>query len=266
MKPAAALLALLIGCASEPEPANSGSFIVSDQSATFALDSFVERIPGTTASFEMILVPRQSMEGAGAGGLYMARTELTWDVFDVFLHGLDEWKATGADAESTPTQPYVMVDRGFGHAGYPALSMSAKNAEAFCRWLSEKTGKRYRLPTEQEWRHAAIARLNGAEPEDVDPIAWHAGNSAGRTHPVASRRANAWGFHDLFGNVGEWCSGPDGLALRGGTFRDPQELQTSQRRQLPVPAWNQSDPQIPKSPWWLADAAFVGMRVVCENP
>ena len=69
----------------------------------------------------------------------------------------------------------------------------------------------------------------------------------------------------MYGNVAEWCSTADGkYVLRGGSYLDRHTQATSYERQIPTPDWNATDPQIPKSPWWLADAPFAGFRVVCE--
>ena len=52
--------------------------------------------------------------------------------------------------------------------------------------------------------------------------------------------------------------------MRGGSFRD--EVVGFDSRLEDTPAWNATDPQLPKSPWWLADADFVGFRILCEGP
>src|SRR5918996_596348 len=113
--------------------------------------AYRESIPGTLVSFEMVLVP-------GEEPLYIGRTEVTWDLYDVFMLGLDKSTSTsGADAVARPSQPYGAPDYGWGHAGYPVISVTRSAAEAFCAWLSLKTGKTYRLPTEAEWTRAASA-------------------------------------------------------------------------------------------------------------
>ena len=75
-------------------------------------------------------------------------------------------KMRGFDAISRPSKPYLPPDRGFGHDGYAAISLSHKNATEFCVWLSARTGRKYRLPTVVEWAHAAMAGT-----DDVDGFA-----------------------------------------------------------------------------------------------
>jgi formylglycine-generating enzyme required for sulfatase activity len=220
--------------------------------------AYRESIPGTLVSFEMVLVP-------GEPPLYVGRTEVTWDMYDVFALGLDTpAKSDGADAIARPSQPYGAPDYGWGHAGYPVISVTRSAAEAFCAWLSRTTGKAYRLPTEAEWtRIAAAAAGETLSSERRDAIAWHRGNAAARTHAVASRKADALGLFDLFGNAGEWVmTTDDALVARGGSFRDAPEQVGPTARAVQDSSWNERDPQLPKSRWWLSDGPFVGFRIV----
>ena len=229
-----------------------------------ALVAFTQTIPGTTATLEMVPVPQGQSDRERVGPFWVASREVTWDLYDVFVYRLDEPARApgGADALARPSKPYISMDRGFGHVGYPALSMSARGAEAFCAWLSDRTGRRYRLPTERQWR--VLCRLSGIAPARLDAHAWHRGNAQGTTHPVGKKAPDALGLHDLFGNASEWCRGDDGEPVTmGGCFRDPIERLGCGARVEPTPEWNASDPQLPKSVWWLADAGFVGCRVVC---
>lgn len=89
----------------------------------------------------------------------------------------------------------------------PVERVSWLNAMEFCRRLSEKEGKKYRLPTEAEWEYVCRAGSTGAlsGSGDLETMGWYAENSEGLTHPVATLKANHWGLYDLHGNVAEWC-------------------------------------------------------------
>jgi formylglycine-generating enzyme required for sulfatase activity len=222
--------------------------------------AYRESIPGTLVTFEMVLVP-------GTPPLYVGRTEVTWDMYDVFALGLDaQAKSEGADAVARPSQPYGAPDHGWGHAGYPVISVTRAAAEAFCAWLSGKTGKTYRLPTEAEWTRIAAASAGAAlAAEQRNALAWHRGNASGQTHGVATRKADALGLFDLFGNAAEWVTtGDDGLVTRGGSFLDAPERVGPDARAVQDSSWNERDPQLPKSRWWLSDGPFVGFRLVRE--
>jgi formylglycine-generating enzyme required for sulfatase activity len=237
------------------------------------LAGYRDSIPGTLVVFDMVPVPagRSAIETpAGAedvavGPFWMGRTEVTWDEYDVYALRLDT-RATGeADATARPSRPYGAPDHGFGHAGYPAISITRQAAEAYCRWLSAKTGRTYRLPTDAEWSH--VARLAFDSPavarDRLDAVAWHGENAAGRTRPVGSKAPDGLGLHDVLGNAAEWVVLPDGsAAVRGGSFRDPPNRVGPAARAQQSGAWNESDPQIPKSQWWLSDGPFVGFRIV----
>ena len=244
---------------------NAPQYLQSEPQDLVKLETTVERIPGSTVSIELVKLP------ASEGELWMSTTEISWDAYDVYIYGLDEESEVEGDALSRPTKPYITTDRGFGHNGYAVISPSLKGAQGFCEWLSKKTGGSYRLPTEAEWERACLAGGEGdygfrGGKRKLDEYAWFAGNANHKTHPLGSKRPNAWGLHDMHGNAAEWCLNPDGSsAVRGGAYRDRADAVTASSRQLPTPAWNASDPQIPKSTWWLADAGFVGFRVVRQD-
>jgi formylglycine-generating enzyme required for sulfatase activity len=235
-----------------------------------------ESIQGTLVTFEMVMVPGgpATIDEAAAPStvtvktFYIGRTEVTWDMYDVFALGLDvRGAAAGADAVARPSHPYGAPDYGWGHAGYPAISVTRAAAEAFCSWLSAKTGKTYRLPTRAEWARAA-ALASGDAPltaERVDALAWHRGNSGARVHAVASKQPDALGLYDLFGNAAEWVTGDNGARMvRGGSFRDAADVVGPRAGAVQDDSWNERDPQLPKSRWWLSDGPFVGFRIVRE--
>lgn len=245
-----------------------------DAPQSAAPQAYRESISGTLVTFEMVPVPGGTVtidgKPASVAPFYIARTEATWDMYDVFALRLDTPKDRGqADATARPSEPYGAPDYGWGHAGYPVISVTRAAAEAFCDWLTIKTGKRYRLPTEAEWAHAAALAAGGdalaADRRAV--LAWHAGNAGARTHPVGTKRADTLGLLDLFGNAAEWVTTSDGsLVTRGGSFRDPENTVGPAARAVQSDSWTARDPQLPKSRWWLSDAPFVGFRIVREMP
>lgn len=239
---------------------------------------FVESIPGAAVKFEMLPIPAgfirladQKLSGdereVEIKPFWIGKTEVTWDEYDLYAFRLDEAgeaKIGALDAVARPTKPYGAPDRGFGHKGYPALSMTFHAAQEYCRWLSAKTGKKYRLPTQAEWEYACRASGHLSK-ENLNQHAWYWDNADDKTHPVATKEPNAWGLHDLLGNAAEWVVGSDGTPLvAGGSFKSKADQVDCGTRARQAPFWNMTDPQMPKSKWWLSDATFVGFRVVCE--
>jgi formylglycine-generating enzyme required for sulfatase activity len=93
----------------------------------------------------------------------------------------------------------------------PVEMVSWEEAMAFCRKLSQMTGRTVRLPTEAEWEYACRAGSPtpfsfGSDDEELGFYAWFSSNSGGKTHPVGQKQPNAFGLHDMHGNVWEWCS------------------------------------------------------------
>jgi formylglycine-generating enzyme required for sulfatase activity len=235
-----------------------------------ARQAYRESIAGTLVTFEMVPVPGGSVTVDGksiaVAPFYIGRTEVTWDMYDVFALGLDVAKNTGkTDAVARPSQPYGAPDYGWGHAGYPAISIARPAAEAFCEWLSAKTGKTYRLATEAEWMRAAQLAAGPGTMTNAqrDELAWHGGNASARPHPVGTKKADALGLVDLFGNAAEWVTTSDEHSVtRGGSFRDSRDAIGPDARAVQDESWNERDPQLPKSRWWLSDGPFVGFRIV----
>jgi formylglycine-generating enzyme required for sulfatase activity len=240
--------------------------------------AWTQEIPGSLAKLEMVKVKGGTLETTDAQGkpvkvevkpFSIGRTEVTWDVFDIYALQLDmtpEEQAAGVDAKARPSKPYGAPDRGWGHAGFAAIAMTGNSAKYFCEWLSKKTGKKYRLSTEAEWEWAARAGKNGEVKPNIDEAAWYWENAEDRAHAVASKAPNAWGMYDTLGNVWEWTHNADGsMAVRGGGFMSKTPDVGVQARAVETPKWSEIDPQNPKSRWWLSNGEFIGLRVVCED-
>jgi formylglycine-generating enzyme required for sulfatase activity len=126
-------------------------------------------------------------------GLFLAETECTQA----------QWEAVMG---SNPSH--------FNGSDRPVEQVSWTDALEYCQKLTMEQraagllpeGWEWRLPTEAEWEYAARAGTKGPRHGDLDAIAWHAANSGNQTHPVKLKAANAWGLHDMIGNVWEWCS------------------------------------------------------------
>jgi formylglycine-generating enzyme required for sulfatase activity len=290
------------------------------QRAAAPAESYTETIPGTCVTFEMVAIPggtfqmgspaseagREPDEGpqveVDLAPFWIGKHEVTWDEFDefAFARGANGPRTVDAargpaDAVTRPSRPYGDESRGFGKGRQPALGMTHHAAMEYCRWLSERTGKMYRLPTEAEWEFAARAGSTAAALSSLGEAAWSAESSASRPHPVGGRAPNAWGLHDMLGNVAEWvldqydaaryrtlAAGssarrpvlvPDDRryphVVRGGSYLDgPVDLRFAARVASSAD-WSLTDPQEPKSVWWHPDESFVGFRVaraVDEQP
>ena len=103
----------------------------------------------------------------------------------------------------------------------PVEQVSWDDAQEFIGSLNGRAGgNRYRLPTEAEWEYAARAGTTGDRYGNLDAIAWYGDNSGGHTQPVGQKVPNAWGLHDMLGNVYEWVADWSG-DYPGGTVTDP---------------------------------------------
>ncbi len=249
----------------------------------------VVRIPGTEVEFRLVRLPggrarlgspegepgREADEGPvreiDLKPFWIGKLEVTWDEYSLYYESRRQAKVDGV---TRPTQPDVIDPKEpFPNGGeqtgrHPALGIGWYGAMGYCEWLSKKTGMDFRLPTEAEWECAARAGDAGAAPAALDPEAWHADNSEARSHEAGTRRPNAWGLHDMLGNVMEFClephAPPDSTgSVRGGGWNSPPaELRYANRQVVLMEKWLERDPKIPLRTWWLTDAPFVGLRVV----
>ena len=286
---------------------------------------YTETIPGTEVKFEMAAIPggtftmgspptevgRNSDEGpqhqTTVGAFWMGKTEVTWDEYDLFAFSQDisrkkqqkidisiqPQSEKTADAITRPTPPYADETFGYCREGCPVISVTHHAAMEYCRWLSTKTGKIYRLPTEAEWEYACRAGSNtayffGDDRSKLADYAWYTANSNASSHPVGKKKPNGCGLFDMYGNVAEWCldrydkdfygafrEKTPALApvlipeaeeyphvVRGGSWDDDAPRLRSAARRASHKDWNKRDPQIPQSIWWLTDATSVGFRIV----
>jgi len=276
---------------------------------------YVETIPGSSVSFDMIAIPSGSFHMAVYANnkfkkkpvsrkeiklspFFMAKVELTWDAYRAFLMDVesegrvhDREAENDLDAITGATPPWGDPAQGWGMGQRPAISMTWQAANTYCRWLSKKTGKTYRLPTEAEWEYAC--RANSEEEINLSDERMESGiiyrdNSGGKTHLPEGLKANAFGLLNMLGNVKEFCSdwyadhpfenesesllfNPRGpgkgkeRVIKGGSYRSKKkQVRANFRESTQHDKWLKTDPQMPKSIWWYSDCRDVGFRLVCE--
>jgi formylglycine-generating enzyme required for sulfatase activity len=120
-----------------------------------------------------------------------------------------QWDACVAVHECDP----VVSDGGFGRGTLPVINVSWNDAQRYVTWFRRMTGKPYRLLSEAEWEYAARAgtmtpRSFGDDAAALGQYAWYSENSGKQTHPVGEKKPNAFGLHDMLGNVDEWVEDP----------------------------------------------------------
>jgi formylglycine-generating enzyme required for sulfatase activity len=231
---------------------------------------------------------------------WMQTTEVTWDMYTLFMYPDEERKFKdslpteadfdqASDAVARPSKPYTEMSFGMGKDGFPAIAMTHHAANKFCQWLSAKTGHYYRLPTEAEWEYACRAGTTtaysfGDNVDDLEDYGWYEMNSDFVYQKVGKKKPNPWGLFDMHGNVMEWCldgfledysslapsadnpwaraTKPYPHIARGGSYDDMAEDLRSGARRPSDRSWKMTDPQLPKSTWWLSDNKMIGLRLV----
>jgi formylglycine-generating enzyme required for sulfatase activity len=246
---------------------------------------------GSSANDKLAQQDETPAKKVSVDAFWMGAYEVTYDEYDAFFQDEQTSQNSNMDAVTRPSQPYIDMTLGMGKkGGYPANSMQQYGALMYCRWLYQRTGIFFRLPTEAEWEYACRAGATtiypfGNDAKQLGKYAWYKDNSNDQYHKVGELQPNAWGLYDMLGNVGEWTLDQydaayftrlaDGVAnplvkptsrhprtVRGGTYRDEASALRSADRLESDPIWNRRDPQIPRSRWWNADAPFIGFRII----
>ncbi|MEM6506606.1 MAG: SUMF1/EgtB/PvdO family nonheme iron enzyme [Planctomycetota bacterium] len=247
--------------------------------------SFTDSVQGyhqKQVPFEMILIPGD--EAKGIKPFYIGKTEVSRAMFLRWAYGDDVEDAFELakliEKGLRPSPIYsehvaLHVARGKGDwLAYPAIGMSHLTARSYCLWLSEKTGKRYRLPNDVEWLHAL--ELSGGVPNDreallrqamlEDNTEWTIDGFFPEPRRVAEGEPNRLGLVNLLGNATEWVeSDAEDRWVRGGHFGlKADDLTETWKAIEDQSVWNETYPQLPYSRFWYLDFYYTGLRLVCE--
>jgi len=246
-------------------------------------ENFTEYIPNTNVKFDMVAIPggtfkmgspekepmrrtdESPVRNVTVKSFFMGKVEVSWKEYLTFFNATasegrltkkdNEAKAKNVDAITGPTPPYGDPDQGWGKGAKPAITMTYHAATVYCEWLSKRTGKKYRLPTEAEWEYAC--RANTQTPyffpgnpkkfseqgfmkkifsPDTAIIASHAIyklNSFGKTAEPGTNKANPFGLINMTGNVREFCMdyyAPDAYSKTGVTVDNPKGPESGTER------------------------------------
>ncbi len=219
-----------------------------------AFSDYTEKIPKSTVSFDMVAIPggifsigspdneklRSDNEGpkrnVKVSDFFMGRIEVSWDEYMAFFsqtgaEGKSETSTMGSGQESDAitgaTPPWGAPDQGWGKGSRPAITMTHHAAMVYCQWLSQITGKTYRLPTEAEWEYASrggtesdyffsgtakdytsegfFKKLFGRDTTTINSYVIYKENSSSKTQEPAAVMANPYGLKNMLGNVAEFC-------------------------------------------------------------
>lgn len=286
------------------------------------------QVPGSHVKIDMVPVPGgtfklgssedavgfQEDEGPQVeievGPMWVAKYETTWQQYELYMsmyklfkdlqsQGLRKYSEDRkVDAVTAPTELYepTFTYKYGQEPKLPAVTMTQYSAKQYTKWLSKLTGQQYRLPTEAEWEYACRAGSEteysfGDDVDDLDDYGWYFDNSDERPQTVGQKKPNAFGLHDMHGNVMEWVVDgytEDGYAavadkgaknaldaiqwpteaaarvVRGGSFEDDGEkLRSAARLSTEGEDWKTEDPNVPLSPWWFTDdpTRGIGFRI-----
>jgi sulfatase modifying factor 1 len=279
-------------------------------------------IPGSDVTYRMQPIPggkvmagspvgekgRQKDEGPQfeviVEPFWMAEHEVTWAEYKTYMSIHDkllelytkkllepadpkhEWMVT---APSNLYEPSFTYKKGDGPT-LPAASMTQFSAKQYTKWLSGISGQFFRLPSEAEWEYACRAGATtafhfGDDASKLGEYGWYYDNSGEMLNPVAKKKPNAWGLHDMHGNVGEWVldqyiadgykahagktvtaaaaiAWPTKLYPRvskGGGWDDDALRCRVASRQADDEEWRKTDPNLPRGIWWYTEEISLGV-------
>lgn len=127
----------------------------------------------------------------------------------------------------------------------PVDTVSWDDCQSFLARLQQQTGRQFALPTEAQWEYACRAGTTtawnfGSTGANAGDYAWIGENSGGTTHPVGTKQPNAWGLHDMYGNVWEWCADwYEKHTYASGAVVDPRGPAAGESRILRGGAWGE---------------------------
>jgi len=242
-----------------PVISSASAEIFTEPAEVTRFENFTEQIPGSSVSFDMVAIPggtfkmgsppnekfRKNDEGpvrdVTVSRFFMGKVQVSWNEYwsyhietssegrmppDVMRELNDE--AFTVDAISGPTPPFGVPSQGWGEGSRPAITMTHYSAEIYCKWLSMKTGKTYRLPTEAEWEYAARGgtetpyffpgnptnfstqgwwnRIFSPDTAVINSFVTYKLNSSMKTQEPSRVQENPFGLKHMLGNVLEYCS------------------------------------------------------------
>lgn len=247
-------------------------------------EAYTEQIPGSPVSFDMKPIPggtfllgspdtepmRDEDEGpvveVELDPFFMGAVEVTWDEYLAFYAQTSAQGRSsdteGIRSQSGPEQevdaiigatpPYGQPDQNWGKGQRPAISITHHAAETYCKWLSQVTGKTYRLPTEAEWEYAARGGTQGPYFFEGNPKKFvrkkflsskrdttligrfvvYEETSQAKTQEPDFVQPNPYGLKNMLGNVAEFVSdwySPDAYSQYAeGIIKNPKGPATGQ--------------------------------------